>query len=53
MTIDTEQPKNEFTTYIEEPWILIEKYFKNHHLERLIRHQLESYNNLEIDISNP
>ena len=30
----------------EEPWILIESYFKNHHLKQLIRHQLESYNYL-------
>jgi DNA-directed RNA polymerase II subunit RPB2 len=31
--------------YIEEPWHIIESYFKGHHLERLVRHQLESYNN--------
>jgi len=31
--------------YIEEPWTIIESYFKNIHLERLVRHQLESYNN--------
>ena len=31
--------------YIEEPWTLIESYFKGQHLERLVRHQLESYNN--------
>jgi len=31
--------------YIEEPWSIIESYFKGHHLERLVRHQLESYNN--------
>ena len=29
----------------EIPWIVIESYFKNHHLQQLIRHQLESYNN--------
>ena len=28
----------------EEPWVLIQSYFKNHHLKQLIRHQLESYN---------
>ncbi len=28
----------------EEPWALIESYFKNKHLKQLIRHQLESYN---------
>jgi len=31
--------------YIEVPWNIIETYFKGQHLERLIRHQLESYNN--------
>tara|TARA_B100000780_G_scaffold218834_1_gene157954 strand:- start:1024 stop:4587 length:3564 start_codon:yes stop_codon:yes gene_type:complete len=28
----------------EEPWVLIESYFRNQHLKQLIRHQLESYN---------
>jgi DNA-directed RNA polymerase beta subunit len=31
--------------YIETPWTIIESYFKDHYLERLVRHQLESYNN--------
>ena len=31
--------------YIEEPWNIIESYFKGQHLERLVRHQIESYNN--------
>lgn len=31
--------------YIETPWTVIDSYFKGHHLERLVRHQLESYNN--------
>ena len=31
--------------YIETPWNVIESYFKGHHLERLVRHQIESYNN--------
>ena len=31
--------------YIETPWNIIESYFKGHHLERLVRHQIESYNN--------
>jgi DNA-directed RNA polymerase beta subunit len=31
--------------YIEIPWTIIETYFKGQHLDRLIRHQLESYNN--------
>jgi len=32
--------------YIETPWNIIESYFRGQHLERLVRHQLESYNNL-------
>ena len=31
--------------YIETPWNIIESYFKDKHLEKLVRHQLESYNN--------
>ena len=31
--------------YIETPWNIIESYFKGQHLQRLVRHQLESYNN--------
>jgi len=30
--------------YIEEPYSLIESYFKGKHLDRLVRHQIESYN---------
>ena len=32
-------------TYIEEPWTIITSYFEGDPLERLVRHQLESYNN--------
>jgi len=32
-------------TYVETPWTIIESYFKGQHLDRLVRHQLESYNN--------
>ena len=31
--------------YIEQPWDIIESYFTGQHLDRLVRHQLESYNN--------
>jgi DNA-directed RNA polymerase II subunit RPB2 len=31
--------------YIEEPYTIIESYFRGQHLERLARHQIESYNN--------
>tara|TARA_B100001063_G_scaffold160907_2_gene150219 strand:- start:893 stop:4492 length:3600 start_codon:yes stop_codon:yes gene_type:complete len=30
--------------YIETPWNIIESYFKGRYLEKLVRHQLESYN---------
>ena len=30
--------------YVEEPYHIIESYFQGQHLERLVRHQLESYN---------
>jgi DNA-directed RNA polymerase II subunit RPB2 len=30
--------------YIETPWSIIGSYFKNQHLKRLVRHQIESYN---------
>ena len=46
--------------YIEQPWNVIESYFKNCHLEQLVRHQLESYNDFvnyqitkTIDMFNP
>ena len=29
---------------MEAPWIIIESYFTNHHLQRLVRHHIESYN---------
>jgi DNA-directed RNA polymerase II subunit RPB2 len=31
--------------FIEIPWHIIESYFHGQHLDRLVRHQLESYNN--------
>jgi DNA-directed RNA polymerase II subunit RPB2 len=31
--------------YIEEPWSIIESYFRGQGIERFVRHQLESYNN--------
>ena len=30
--------------YVEEPYTMIESYFQAQHLERLVRHQIESYN---------
>jgi DNA-directed RNA polymerase II subunit RPB2 len=31
-------------SYTEEPYEIIESYFRGQHLERLVRHQIESYN---------
>lgn len=45
---------------MDNPWTIIESYFKDHHLERLTRHQVESYNHFvghqlqrTIDMFNP
>lgn len=36
----------------EIPWKIINSYFKNNHLQQLIKHQLESYNNfIELEIN--
>ena len=42
---NTEDMEVEKSQYIEEPWKIINAYFQGQHLERLVRHQLESYNN--------
>ena len=42
VVVDAEQidPDN----YIEEPWTIINSYFKGKHLKQLVKHQIESYN---------
>ena len=47
-------------TYIEEPWMLIGSYFQGKHLDQLVRHQIESYNDMvniqlkrTVDMFNP
>lgn len=35
---------DEVANYIEQPWVVLGSYFRGQHLERLVRHQLESYN---------
>ena len=43
----TEQEKGVLShlgEYSEEPYTMIESYFRGQHLERLVRHQIESYN---------
>ena len=42
---NTEQFDINNDQFIETPWSIIETYFRDKHLERLVRHQLESYNN--------
>ena len=45
-TMATSETREEpIINYIEQPWSIIESYFRDQHLEKLVRHQLESYNN--------
>ena len=37
-------PSPSLIPYIETPWTIIGSYFRNQHLKRLVRHQIESYN---------
>ena len=39
-----ELPLNKLENYIEQPWNIIESYFDGQHLKRMVRHQIESYN---------
>ena len=41
----TMQNEINYEKYIEEPWSIIESYFSGKHLQQLVRHQIESYNN--------
>ena len=52
--------KNNFKTFTEEPWTILNSYFKEDHLSKLVKHQLESYDNFvtndiknTIDMFNP
>lgn len=50
MTLSTTTAQNEdeynvaTEPYVDEPWTIIDSYFRNQHLDRVVRHQLESYN---------
>ena len=51
MVLDTDQLEkvtddffSQSKNYIETPWTILGSYFEGHHLERLVRHQIESYN---------
>mgnify|MGYP006084492695 CR=1 FL=1 len=59
-TMESKMINDHFNTFTEEPWDIIETYFENRHLEQLVRHQLESYNDFvnfqiqkTIDMFNP
>ncbi len=52
--------KNQVGSYIEEPWTIIGSYFQGKHLDQLVRHQIESYNDMvnvqlkrTVDMFNP
>ena len=58
--IANEKMNDTMNNFIEQPWNIIESYFKNCHLQQLVRHQLESYNDFvnyqiikTIDMFNP
>jgi DNA-directed RNA polymerase II subunit RPB2 len=42
--VNDENVLSHLGNYIEEPYQVIESYFRGQHLERLVRHQIESYN---------
>lgn len=51
---------NSIGSYIEEPWTIIGSYFEGKHLDQLVRHQIESYNDMvnvqlkrTVDMFNP
>ena len=44
MEVEGKDVLNHLGDYIEEPYTLIESYFAGQYLERLVRHQIESYN---------
>ena len=43
-TTNTTTNNDNLQEYCEEPWTLIESYFKGKHLQQLVKHQVESYN---------
>ena len=52
--------ENNIGNFIETPWKIIQSYFEGQHLERLVRHQIESYDDFinfqiqkTIDMFNP
>ena len=41
---DGDEVLSHLGNYVEEPYNIIESYFEGKHLDRLVRHQIESYN---------
>ena len=41
--------RSDIRSYIEEPWKLIESYFRNQYLKRLVQHHIESYNDFVLN----
>ena len=59
-TLLSQKIKDRIGSYIEEPWTLIGSYFQGKHLDQLVRHQIESYNDMvnvqlkrTVDMFNP
>jgi DNA-directed RNA polymerase II subunit RPB2 len=44
ITLDEKSLLSHLGNYLEEPYHIIESYFDGQHLDRLVRHQIESYN---------
>jgi DNA-directed RNA polymerase II subunit RPB2 len=44
VTVEESEVLGHLGSYLEEPYNIIESYFRGQHLERLVRHQIESYN---------
>ena len=44
MTVIRNMKNENIDDYIESPWKIIGSYFRDQHLQQLVRHQLESYN---------
>ena len=43
-TQDGNHVLDHLSPYVEEPFVILDSYFSAQHLERLVRHQIESYN---------
>ena len=52
MDADVNQLLSHLGNYIEEPYKVIESYFQGQHLQRLVRHQLESYNHFIKEVND-